>query len=312
VNRRATLPASIAALLTALVLVGLASLPASADDPAPAAPPVPVVVAPYAVDQLGVPMFRVAEGQHLPSVHPSGHPFKAIVTVETADGDRTFRVFVPSGLVGPAPTLVAMGGYAQVGESESYMRWEPYASSRHVVVVYPYGEGLSYNAGRCCGLAVSRKVDDSAALIRMLQVEGDLYPQNPSRLYLTGFSNGGMMAYRFACEHPELVAAIGVVASAYVARTVCMPTEPVPAMHIHGLLDRTVPYRGTAWSSLLRTSLPTVPQTNQVFAHVDYWARVPYRNVELRSLGHAWPHLNGAGHYDATGALASFLFRFHK
>lgn len=308
-NRRAALPA----LLSTLLLLALAAVagPARAEDPAPAAP-APVVVGPYGYDQLGVPMFRVAEGQHLVPVQPTGHPYKAIVTVETASGDRTFRVFVPTGLTGPAPTLVAMGGYAQVGESETYMRWEQIATARHFVVVYPRGEGLSYNAGRCCGLAASRGVDDSAAIIRMLQVENDIYPQNPARLYLTGFSNGGMMAYRFACEHPELVAAIGVVASAYVARTVCMPTEPVPAMHIHGLLDRTVPYRGTAWSSLLRTSLPTVPQTNQVFAHVDYWARVPYRNVELRSLGHAWPHLNGAGSYDASGALASFLLRFHK
>lgn len=306
-TRRTTL----SALLAALLLVALAALPASADGSATTALAAPVVVAPYAFDPLGVPMFRVAQGQHLPSVHPSGHPFKAIVTVATADGDRTFRVFVPSGLVGPAPTLVAMGGYAQVGESETYMRWEPYASARHIVVVYPRGEGYSYNAGRCCGIAASRKVDDSAALIRMLAVESDLYPQNRSRLYLTGFSNGGMMAYRFACEHPELVAAIGVVAAAYVARPDCMPSRPVPAMHIHGLLDRTVPYRGTRWSRLLRTSLPTVAQTNKVFGHVDYWARVPYRNVELRSLGHAWPHLNGAGHYDATRALARFMFRFH-
>ena len=310
-NRRTTLPA----LLSALLVMALAAVaaPASAQDPAPApAPAAPAVVAPYAYDQLGVPMFRVAEGQQLPPVRPVGHPYKAVVTVETASGDRTFRVFVPTLLTGPAPTLVAMGGYAQVGESESYMRWERIATARHFVVVYPRGEALSYNAGRCCGLAASRGVDDSAALIRMLQVENDLYPQNPSRLYLTGFSNGGMMAYRFACEHPELVAAIGVVAAAYVARPLCMPTQPVPAMHIHGLLDRTVPYRGTAWSSLLRTSLPSVPQTNQVFAHVDYWAGVPYRNVELRSLGHAWPHLGGAGNYDASGALANFLLRFHR
>jgi predicted esterase len=301
---------ALAAVAAGLAL-GAAALPAFADGVPPPTEPA-TVVGPSGSDQLGVPTYRVEDGQHLPPVGVLTHPFKGIVTIAMPEGDRSFRVFIPTGLNGPAPTVVAMPGWAQVSEPESYMRWEKVATARHFVVVYPRGKNLSFNAGRCCGGAVVQDVDDSAALIRMLEVENDFYPQNPSRLYLTGFSNGGMMAYRFACEHPTMVAAIGVVAAAYVARPLCMPRVAVPAMHIHGRLDATLPWRGTQYSRLLQTSLPTVPQTDAVFGHVDHWAGVSVKNVYLRGVGHGWPHVGGLGNYDATGQLAAFMLRFHR
>jgi poly(3-hydroxybutyrate) depolymerase len=302
----------LAAALAGLSLAA-AALPARADDvPVEPAAVAPTVVEPYGTDAQGVPLYRVGPGQHVPSITAVGHPFKAVVELDTDEGPRSFRVFIPTGLNGPAPTVVAMPGWAQAAEPESYMRWEKVATARHFVVVYPRGADLSFNAGRCCGSAVTHDIDDSAALLRMLEVENDFWPQNPSRLYLTGFSNGGMMAYRFACEHPSLVAGIGVVAAAYVARGSCMPGTAVPAMHIHGRLDATIPWHGTQWSRLLSTSLPTVPQTDAVFGHVDHSSGVAYKNVYLAGVGHVWPHANGAGSYDATGQLAAFLLRFHR
>jgi predicted esterase len=318
-RRPRSLRLTTAAAALAVVAIGL-SLPASADDaatgatsPAGAAPAaMPTVVTPYGTDSVGVPLFRVDPGEQLPAVVPSDRPFKAIVTLPTPLGDREYRMFVPAGLSGPAPTLIAMGGYADAGEPERYMRWEQSASAHHFVVLYPRGLNLSFNAGRCCGQASLHGFDDDAFLLQMLQVQRDLYPEDDSRLYLTGFSNGGMMAYRFACEHPSMVAAIGVVAAAYMDSPTCRPTVPVPVMHIHGKLDGTLPWKGTPYSAMLRTSIPTVPQTDAVFGHVDYWANVPVRNVYLPTVGHVWPHLNGAGSYDATGQLTLFLLHFRR
>jgi polyhydroxybutyrate depolymerase len=205
-----------------------------------------------------------------------------------------------------------MGGYAEQAEPETYMRWEQSATAHRFVVLYPRGRSLSFNAGRCCGEASRQGFDDDAFLLQMLAVQRDLYPEDTSRLYLTGFSNGGMMAYRFACEHPSMVAAIGVVAAAYMASPACRPSEPVPVMHIHGRLDGAVPWRGTRYSRMLHTAVPTVPQTDAVFGHVDHWANVPVRNVYLPHVGHVWPHRNGAGSYDATGQLTRFLLHFRR
>lgn len=306
-RRRSRLP-------LAALLIGAALLTATLPAYAAAAPTVlpGAVVAPYAADLRGEPLFRVGPGQRLPAVSPVGRPFRAVVTIPTPAGDRQFRVFVPAGLRGPAATLVAMPGWTQRIEPESYMRWEQVATHYHFVVLYPRGQYLSFNAGRCCGAAAWRRVDDDAFLVQMLRVEADLYPQNPHRLYLTGFSNGGMMAYRFACDHPRMVAAVGVVAAAYMSRPECMPRVAVPVMHIHGRLDGILPFGGLRYSRLLLTSVPTVAQTDAVFGRVDRRAGVPVRNVYLRGVGHEWPHLTGAGHYDATGELASFLLRFSR
>ena len=78
-----------------------------------------------------------------------------------------------------------------------------------------------------------------------------------------------MMALRFACEHPDRVAAVGVVAAAYLVRGWCVPRRPVPVMYIHGMRDRVLPYRGLRWSPLLGTSIPSVPQTNAFFGRLD-------------------------------------------
>ena len=308
-----------AAAVLAVVAAGLTTS-AAADDTvsavapaAPAAATTSAVVTPYGTDPVGEPLYRVAAGQHLAPVVPGDRPYKAVVTVETPTGDREYRMFVPAGLTtAAAPTLIAMGGYAETGEPERYMRWEQSATRHGFVVLYPRGLGLSYNAGRCCGVASRQGFDDDAFLLQMLQVQNDLHPEDASRLYLTGFSNGGMMAYLFACKHPSIVAAIGVVAAAYMASPSCRPSSPVPVMHIHGKLDATVPYRGTRYSAMLRTSVPTVRQTDLVFGHVDYWAGVPVHNVYLPHAGHAWPHLNGAGNYDATGQLTLFLLHFRR
>jgi predicted esterase len=308
---RRTTPSRARLALVALgtgVAVVAAALPAMADATATAGQ---AAVAVQRGSRAGVIQFLVQRGQTLPPLQSTAAAYKADVTVPIGDVDRSFRVFVPPGLTGPAPTVVAMGGLGLTGDPELYMGWQRLAVAKKFVVIYARGDGASYNAGRCCGPAVGRKIDDSAALLRMLEVESTLYPQDRSRLYVTGYSNGGMMAYRFACEHPGLVAAIGVVGGAYMARGDCMPTSPVPVMHVHGKLDRTVPYGGTPWSRLLKTSIPSVAQTNAVFGRVNARYGVPVKNVNLAGVGHGWPHPVGS-RYDTTAELAAFLLRFRR
>jgi poly(3-hydroxybutyrate) depolymerase len=62
-------------------------------------------------------------------------------------------------------------------------------------------------------------------------------------VWVVGHSNGGMMAYRLACELSTRVTAIGVAAGALVIDT-CAPVRPVSALHVHGELDTVVPLTG--------------------------------------------------------------------
>lgn len=148
------------------------------------------------------------------------------------------------------------------------------------VVVYPKGQqaaevlghklpGYTHNGGGCCSSACSDgpgRLDDVAfarALVGVMPVA-----INRSRIYSTGFSNGGFMSYRLGCEAPDLVAAIAPV-SAILANNpnfVMKSSQKfecdradgrnVPVLHIHGTKDQLVTYAGNPffqWGSVVNT-----------------------------------------------------------
>jgi polyhydroxybutyrate depolymerase len=59
---------------------------------------------------------------------------------------------------------------------------------------------LTWNFGNCCGNAMNAKVDDVAFIRAMLHRLQRDYAVGTKRIFVTGISNGGMMAYRLACE----------------------------------------------------------------------------------------------------------------
>src|SRR5690606_6342607 len=66
-----------------------------------------------------------------------------------------------------------------------------------------------------------------------------------SRVYATGMSNGGMMAYRLACEASDVFRGIAAVAGTDNTRN-CRPARPVPVLHIHARDDDRVLFEGGA------------------------------------------------------------------
>lgn len=121
-----------------------------------------------------------------------------------------------------------------------------------VLVAYPEGVRDSYNAGLCCGPAAKARIDDVSFLA---DVVADLRRRGAGRVSVVGFSNGGMMAYRFGCERPELVHTVGVVSG-----TLEVPRcrGPITALHFHGDDDTSVPYRGRVYSAKLEAFLRDV------------------------------------------------------
>jgi polyhydroxybutyrate depolymerase len=61
----------------------------------------------------------------------------------------------------------------------------------------------------CCNLAGRRS---TTSAIRVVDGRYEIYAVAPRRIRLVGHSNGGYMAYRYACEHPVDVDRIAVLA----------------------------------------------------------------------------------------------------
>src|SRR5204863_7544544 len=94
------------------------------------------------------------------------------------------------------------------------------------------GVAKSWNAGRPGVPAHERGVDDVGFLTALIDLFVKDHGADPKRVFVTGMSNGAMMAHRLGCEASEKIAAIGPVAgllSTDIAPK-CAPKRPVPVM----------------------------------------------------------------------------------
>lgn len=165
---------------------------------------------------------------------------------------RTFLVHTPSEYSGlqKIPLIVAMhGGFGSAFNLQNQSLLSVKANQEHFIVVYPEGAkgGIfnirTWNAGVCCGHAATSNIDDVQFIDELIQYMMDNYAVDEHRIYATGMSNGGFMAYRLACELPDKIAAIAPVAAS-MTMDMCMPSSPVPIIHFHSVQDANVLYEG--------------------------------------------------------------------
>jgi polyhydroxybutyrate depolymerase len=84
-------------------------------------------------------------------------------------------------------------------------------------------------------------VDDVRFVQEMVVKIRTKFSVDSKRIYATGFSGGGRMSSRLACNLSELIAAIGPVAGVRYPED-CKPTRPVPIVTFHGKNDRVNHY----------------------------------------------------------------------
>ncbi|GAA2429628.1 PHB depolymerase family esterase [Actinomadura vinacea] len=157
---------------------------------------------------------------------------------------RDYLLHVPPGRTSaPQPLVIALhGGLDDMNYIRRQSGLDEVADQNGFLVAYPDGFMRTWNAGGCCWFARMAGIDDVGfldSLIDTLVREG---LADPRRIYLTGFSNGGGMAYRYACERSSRVAAVGVVSGSLAVE--CAPRDPVPVIAFHGTADFSVPYGG--------------------------------------------------------------------
>jgi polyhydroxybutyrate depolymerase len=171
-------------------------------------------------------------------------------TLEFGGRTRTYLIHPPKGYDGKTslPLVLVLHGAVQgAANVESMSGMSAKADKENFLVAYPNGTSRSgltptWNAGACCGYAMTNKVDDVGFLRALIgRLEHD-YTVDRKRIFVTGISNGGMMSYRLACELADRIAAIAPVEGALDIE--CRPSEPVSVLIFHGTADLLVPYKG--------------------------------------------------------------------
>ena len=114
---------------------------------------------------------------------------------------------------------------------------------------------------------------------------------DPQRVFVTGFSNGAGMTFRFAAERAAMVAAIAPIAG-YCWVKNPKPSRPVPTLYMIGEADPLVPWEGgevrSPWGNRIVTR-PRVPDNLRAWKS----ANPDVTEVIVPGLGHHWP--GGAG-----------------
>jgi polyhydroxybutyrate depolymerase len=181
--------------------------------------------------------------------------------MRTLHKKRNYMIYIPESpeKLSALPVIIVLhGAFSTAKGIMKLTGFNMLADREKLIMVYPNGAyglfGLfqHWNAGHCCGKAQKDGNDDVGFLTAVIDDLKNRYKINGRKIFLVGFSNGGMMAYRFCAEHPEMLAGAAVLAGAIGGRTsagtpywrIPDPGQPVPLIVFHGRQDDSVPYAG--------------------------------------------------------------------
>lgn len=224
---------------------------------------------------------------------------------KVGDLTRQMLVYAPSTIVPGRPLLISLHGMNQdINYQKNMTQWESIAKKYNFVVVYPAGINNSWD------LFGNRDIDFILAIIEEMY---NRYGIDKERVYLSGFSMGGMMSYYAATKIADKIAAIAPVSGYPLWGVNTNSSRPVPIIHIHGTSDDVVSYNNVfnvlnAW--VQRNGCPTqaiitkpYPPDKPLSNCTKYYWGPGIDSVEVVLLS-----LNGVGHWhsiDPNGVNSS-------
>jgi poly(3-hydroxybutyrate) depolymerase len=239
---------------------------------------------------------QLADRAHFVVAFPDGHPApqmpKPVKEPGLATRSQTGESVPPSGSL-----------FDEARLAPGPLTWRSPDSSKGA----PPPVARAWNAGICCGGATA---DDVTYLRHVVTAVSQSAIIDLHRVYVVGFSNGGMMALRAICDAPTVFAAAGSVDGPYLGDTCARPVWE----HLHDAADPIVPYHGgiSPGSVYLHVAkdwcgceFPDSATEASRFASANITVSVS------RTGGHSWPRLHdGSWNLDADQVLWSFLSRY--
>lgn len=148
--------------------------------------------------------------------------------------NRQVFVYAPQSIKSNRPLVISMHGMNQdINYQKQMCQWESIADTANFVVAYPSGENASWD---CFGSSDK----DTKYLIAIIDKMYEDYKIDRSRVYLSGFSMGGMMTYYCMNNIPDYFAAFAPISGYRFGLTPNPNTRPVPLFHTHGTGDDVV------------------------------------------------------------------------
>ncbi len=205
--------------------------------------------------------------------------------------NRTMNVYAPKNIEKNRPLIIQMHGMNQDAPyQQNAAKWEPIADTARFVVVFPNGQNKAWD------ISGDKDLNFIKAIINEMY---NKYGIDKNRVYVSGFSMGGMMSYHVANKMGDQIAAIAPVSGGGGPNS---PKRAMPIMHTHGTTDDVVNYNSTvntlkSWvsnqkcSSSSKVTKPYPASKSGSAASLEVWSGCK-DNVEVRLLTIA-----GKGHW---------------
>ena len=194
--------------------------------------------------------------------------------------ERHFRWYRPAKPAASPPLVFVLHGSMGDGRDArrmTYYEFDRLADRHGFLAVYPDGYEQHWNDCRKAATysANTKNIDDVGFFSKMIDFFVAEQHANPDRVYATGISNGGQLAYRLALELPDRIAAVAPVAASLPddANFDCVKSgKPVAILILNGTADPMNPYQGGEvalygiWGS--RGTVMSTDATVEYFAHL--------------------------------------------
>ena len=237
-------------------------------------------------------------------------------TIQVGSTTRSMIVYVPQNLPLNRPLIISMHGLNQdAGYQQAQAKWEPIADTAKFVVVFPNGINNSWDISG---------TSDINFLLTIIDTIYNRYGIDRNRVYLSGFSMGGMMTYYAATKIADKIAAFAPVSGYLIGGPNTNSSRPIPIIHTHGTADDVVSYSGVqtcinAW--VTRDGCPSTAQVTDPYpvsnpnsiASKSYWG--PGTNgveivlMTLEGKGH-WYSVDPVNGINTSAEIWNFCKKF--
>jgi polyhydroxybutyrate depolymerase len=181
------------------------------------------------------------------TILPIALPAQTNGTIQYDGLTRDYIVYLPPSFSPsvPVPLVFVLHGFTQSAASiMNVTGFNALSDANGFVVAYPNGVGNAWNTNS--GFPGGSTADDIGFIGALIDTLHLLYNIDTTRVYSCGFSAGGYMSHRLACESQRCFAAVASVSGTMSnnAFNDCNPIESTPVLQIHGTSDLVVFYNG--------------------------------------------------------------------
>jgi poly(3-hydroxybutyrate) depolymerase len=216
------------------------------------------------------------------------------ISIKVGSTTRDMIIYAPPGIEPNRPLVISMHGMNQtMNDQKNQTQFQSVAEANNFILVFPQAIDNSWQLWG---------TTDTDFILAIIDEMNTRYGIDRDRVYLSGFSMGGMMTYYAATQIADKIAAFAPVTGFLMDGPDTNSSRPIPIIHVHGMDDTYVPYDRVqecldAW--IERNGCPTTPEVIQPYPANNTGSKTSMKHwgpgiegVEIEFLS-----LEGVGHW---------------